>query len=782
MSSLANSHTRTFNVLMLVGLHLIMMQTQIIIPPRRAVRGRPTRHNVEEQELPNAPDVQPQGELTNDEFREAIRMLSQVVTNQDGKQRGARQEKANTSRICEFLRMNPPSFTGSSTVEDPENFIKELKKVFDVMHVVDTARVKLAAYQMKNVARTWFEQWKGGRAENAPPASWACFEEAFIGRFFPRELKEAKDPLSVYEYGLNFTQLSRYAPKMVADMRSRMSLFVAGLGLMSSKEGRAAMLIGDMDISRLMVYVHQVEEEKLRDREEFKNKRAKTRNECGQQKSNANRSSFQQKQKGLAPLSASAPTPKNKGEYNNQSFRAKPDYSQGSVAQGVWSEWAFYVSVQRASREAVMGAIEPSLLQLLRQTELHLEGLLPVLAEGQTAYMLSTVAKNPGASFSFVTPYVAMNFDVIPKQLSEPFNVSTPVGESILAERVYRDCPIFVNHKSTMVDVVELDMFPNELVLEWKLSSAAPKGRFISYLKESNAKIPPIQLVPVVREFPEVFLDDLPKVPLEREIDFDIDIIPDTRPISIPPYRMAPVEWKEQLKDLLDNGFIRPSVSPWGTPILFVRKKDGSFRMCIDYRQLNKGATCFLKIDLRSGYHQLKVKECDIPKTTFVTRYGHYEFLVMSFGLINAPVAFMDLMNRVFKPCLDMFVIVFIDDILIYPRNEEDHASHLRIVLQTLKDRELYAKFSKIGLYPHLELILGVSWAWMAIIGDLFRELKKRLTSAPVLTLPEGTQGFVVYCDASRVGLGCMIIQNGKVIAYASRQLKVHEKNYPTHD
>ena len=193
---------------------------------------------------------------------------------------------------------------------------------------------------------------------------------------------------------------------------------------------------------------------------------------------------------------------------------------------------------------------------------------------------------------------------------------------------------------------------------------------------------------------------------------------------------MAPAELKElkeQLKDLLDKGFIRPSVSPWGAPVLFVRKKDGSLRMCIDYRQLNKvtvknkyplpriddlfdqlqGVSYFSKIDLRSGYHQLKVRECDIPKTAFQICYGHFEFLVMSFGLTNAPAAFMDLMNRVFRPYLDMFVIVFIDDILVYSRSEDEHSDHLRTVLQTLRDHKLFAKFSKCEFWLRSVAFLG---------------------------------------------------------------------------
>ncbi len=202
---------------------------------------------------------------------------------------------------------------------------------------------------------------------------------------------------------------------------------------------------------------------------------------------------------------------------------------------------------------------------------------------------------------------------------------------------------------------------------------------------------------------------------------------------------MAPSELKElkiQLQELLEKGFIRPSVSPWGAPVLFVKKKDGSLRLCIDYRQLNRvtvrnkyplpriddlfdqlrGATVFSKIDLRSGYHQLKIKDSDVPKTAFRTRYGHYEFLVMPFGLTNAPAAFMDLMNRVFQLYLDQFVVVFIDDILVYSRNRNEHEEHLRVVLQILRERKLYAKFSKcefwldrVGFLGHVISGDGVS-------------------------------------------------------------------------
>jgi len=224
--------------------------------------------------------------------------------------------------------------------------------------------------------------------------------------------------------------------------------------------------------------------------------------------------------------------------------------------------------------------------------------------------------------------------------------------------------------------------------------------------------------ISVVCEYPDVFSEELPGMPPDRDIEFVIELQPGTAPISRRPYRMTPSELAElkiQLQELQDKGFIRPSTSPWGCPALFVKKKDHGSRLCVDYRTLNAvtiknkyhlpridllfdqlvGAKVFSKIDLRSGYHQIKIRPSDIPKTTFSTRYGLYEYLVMSFGLTNAPAYFMYLMNSVFMPELDKFVVVFIDDILIYSKTEEEHAQHLHIVLQRLREHQLYAKFSK---------------------------------------------------------------------------------------
>ena len=227
---------------------------------------------------------------------------------------------------------------------------------------------------------------------------------------------------------------------------------------------------------------------------------------------------------------------------------------------------------------------------------------------------------------------------------------------------------------------------------------------FLALILDSKRGQVDVEKIPLVREFPDVFSEVLPSIPLEREVDLSIEIVPGIAPVSRAPYRMAPAELKElkvQLQEPLDKGFVRPNVSPWGAPVLFMKKKDGTLRMCIDYRQINKvtvkskyplpriedlfdqlkGVGVFSKIDLLSLYYHMRVKEVDVPKTAFRTRYGHYEFLVMPFGLTNAPTAFMDLMNRVFRPYVDHFVVVFIDDILVYSKDAQEHEQHLKIVL-----------------------------------------------------------------------------------------------------
>ncbi|GJS63258.1 putative reverse transcriptase domain-containing protein [Tanacetum coccineum] len=355
---------------------------------------------------------------------------------------------------------------------------------------------------------------------------------------------------------------------------------------------------------------------------------------------------------------------------------------------------------------------------------------------------------------------------------------------------------------------------------------------FLAHVTEKKQKEKRLEDMPVIRDFLEVFPNDLPGLPPPRRVEFRIDLVSGVAPVARAPYHLAPSKMKElsvQLQELLEKGFIRPSSSPWGAPVLFVKKKDGSFRMCIDYRELNK-------LTVKNRYHQLRIKEDDILITSFRTRYGHFEFQVMPFGLTNAPAVFMDLMNRVCKMYIDKFVIVFIDDILVYSKDEEEHGKHLKIILELLKKERLYAKFSKCDFWLDLVQFLGhvidrngvhvdpakikaiKNWdapttptevrQFLGLVGNYrrfiqdfsliskpltkltqkdkkyewgkeeeedFPTLKQKLCSAPILALPEGTEDFVVYCYASLKGYGAVLMQQEKVIAL--RDLIMHESH-----
>ncbi|WVZ52630.1 hypothetical protein U9M48_003672 [Paspalum notatum var. saurae] len=489
-----------------------------------------------------------------------------------------------------------------------------------------------------------------------------------------------------------------------------------------------------------------------------------------------------------------------------------------------------------------------------------------------------------GASHTFISQSYTSRHGVKTSCIKEKYNISAPgnpINTNLIVKRLSLNIggeefiisPVVLPHQGIDIILGMNWMTENNAVLDIGSRTiqirSSTSGKIIrvhvpnqKHIEPivNTAKLTEIKKIPVVCDFPDVFLEKLPGLPPDRDVEFSIELIPGTAPISKRPYRMAPNELKElktQLQEKLDKGFIRPSSSPC------VKKDQGGKRLYVDYRPLNAvtvknkyplphidilfdqlaGGRVFSKIDLRFGYYQIKIKEEYIPKIAFSTRYGLYEYLVMSFGLTNAPAFFMYMMNSVFMNELNKFVVVFIDDILIYSKNEKEHEEHLRIVLTRLREHKFYAKFSKCdfwlkevsflghilsekrvavdpskvedalnwkqpetvteirsflglaGYYHHF--IKGFSktakpmtsltkknakYVWSPNCEEAFPTLKKLLTSAPVLVQLDVTKPFDVYCDASGNGLGYVLMQEGRVIAYASRQLRKHEVNYRTHD
>ncbi|GKV34371.1 hypothetical protein SLEP1_g42748 [Rubroshorea leprosula] len=571
---------------------------------------------------------------------------------------------------------------------------------------------------------------------------------------------------------------------------------------------------------------------------------------------------------------ANCPLPDSKTQ-STQSTSQQGSTNQGALKQNV----GVRTRAQQARAQAQQARVHVMTHQEAAATDV-ITGTLPVNSD------FAHVLFDSGASHSFIARFYALE-RALPVDTSDfELHVDTPLGGVMTTRDVCRTVDTYVDGRQLSARLFVLDISDFDIILgmdwlsehfasidchrKWVIfnipgepefsfqgsGSFAPPvvvsalqaqkylvngcQGFLVSVTDASSVTSRLEDIPVVREFPDVFPEDLPGLPPDREVEFAIDLVPGTGPVSKAPYRMAPAELKElkvQLEELLEKGFIRPSVSPWGAPMLFVKKKDGSMRLCIDYWELNKvtvknryplpriddlfdqlkGAQVFSKIDLRSGYHQLKIKPDDVPKTAFRTRYGHYEFIVMPFGLTNAPARFMDLMNRVFGKYLDQFVVVFIDDILIYSSSRTLHEKHLRTVLETLRRERLFAKFKKCEFWLDNVAFLGhvvtkdgisvdpqkieavVNWKrialpmtrlirkdtkfeWTPECEKSFLTLKEKLVTAPVLALPINGERFTIYSDASKKGLGCVLMQKDRVIAYASRQLKPYEENYPTHD
>ncbi|RVW67492.1 Transposon Ty3-I Gag-Pol polyprotein [Vitis vinifera] len=716
------------------------------------------------------------------------------------------------SSFDDFKKLGPPYFSGATDPTEAEAWILKMEKFFGVIDCSEEQKASYAAFMLDKEADHW---WRMTRRllEDQGPITWRQFREAFYKKYFPDSVRRQKvgefirleqGDMTVAQYEAKFTELSRFSPQLIATEEEKALKF---------QDGLKPYLKNKISILKLGVYSENLD--------------------------------------GACPTCG-------------KKHGGRPCYRETGACFGCGKQ-GHLIRDCPENRKFITG----------KPKEENKEDKQKPKAQGRVFAMThrDAQATSDVVTVSFAgllgLPVASMDFDLI---------VATPVGDSVVASRMLRNCIVMIGYREMPVDLVLLDLQDFDVILgmDWLASYHASVDCFEKRVTFSIPGQPKFSFegkhvdrplhIPIVREYPDVFPEDLPGLPPEREVEFTIDLVPGTGPMSKAPYRMAPVELKElkvQLQELLDKGFIRPSVSPWGAPVLFVKKKDGSMRLCIDYRELNKvtvrnkyplpriddlfdqlqGACVFSKIDLRSGYHQLRVRGEDVPKTAFRTRYGHYEFLVMPFGLTNAPAAFMDLMNRVFKPYLDQFVVVFIDDILVYSRSREEHEGHLSIVLQTLRDKQLYAKlkkcefwldrisflghvvsndgisvdpgkvdavanwrrpstvteirsflglagyyrrfiegFSKIAL-PLTKLTQkGVKFEWSDDCECSFQELKNRLVSAPILTIPSGSGGFVVYSDASHQGLGCVLMQHGRVVAYASRQLKPYERNYPTHD
>ncbi|GJU04392.1 putative reverse transcriptase domain-containing protein [Tanacetum coccineum] len=407
-----------------------------------------------------------------------------------------------------------------------------------------------------------------------------------------------------------------------------------------------------------------------------------------------------------------------------------------------------------------------------------------------------------GVDRSFVLTTFTTLLDITPDTLDVSYAVELADERISETNTIFRGCTLGLLGHPFNIDLmpVELGSFDVIIGMDWLVNHYAvivcdEKIMRIPYRDEvlivqvtkkeikDKSEEKRLEDVPTVRDFLEVFPEDLPRLP-PTQVKFQIDLVPSAAPVARAPYRLASSKLQElstQLQELSNKGFIRPSLSRWGAPVLFVKKKDGSFQMCIDYRKLNK-------LTLRNRYPHPRINDL------------------------------LDLMNRVSKPYLDKFIFIFIDDILIFSKSKEEHAKHLKLILELLKKEELYAKFSKCNFWPSKVQFLGYvidsegihvdpakiesikDWAspktptenhqFLGLAGyyrrfieeAAFQLLKQKLCSAPILLLLEGSEDFVVYCDASSKGLGAILMQREKVIAYTSRQLKIHEKNYTTYD
>nr|AAL69435.1 Putative polyprotein [Oryza sativa]AAN04915.1 Putative polyprotein [Oryza sativa Japonica Group]AAP52154.1 retrotransposon protein, putative, Ty3-gypsy subclass [Oryza sativa Japonica Group] len=717
------------------------------------------------------------------------------------------------SKLAEFLRIRPPTFSSSNNPVDALDWLHAVGKKLDTVQCNDEEK----ATQPEGQPITWARFTAAFRRTHVPAGVMTLKKREF------RELKQGN--CSVMEYLHEFNNLARYAPEDVREDEEKQEKFLAGM---------------DPELSVHM----QQQQPRSALRPQFVVRVPQPQQQQSQQGTRAPR----------PPTPAVQPGQGRRDVHGQQRLcfnYFEPGHFADKCPKPRRQQGQAPPRPNNGGKDVIRGRVNHVTAEDMLTTPGVIVGTFLIHS------IPATILFDSGASHSFISvPFVGRN-QLGVERLRNPLLITTPGG--VMTAKYYSPAvPIEIQGILFPSDLILLDTKNLDVILGMKWLAQfqgvvdcarrtvtlyrgpeQPVVFFAPPTSASSSELHQIGLseIPIVREFGDVFPEELLGMPPKREIEFRIDLAPGTTPLYKRPYRMAANELAE--------------------------KKDKTKRMCVDYRALNevtiknkyplpriddlfdqlKGATVFSKIDLRSGYHQLRIREEDIPKTAFTSRYGLYEFTVMSFGLTNAPAFFMNLMDKVFMENLDKFVVVFIDDILMYSQSEEDHQQHLRLVLGKLREHQLYAKLSKcefwlseVKFLGHVISAKGVAvdpetvtavtnwkqpktvtqvrsflsmagyyrrfienfskiarpvtqllkkeekFVWSPQCEKAFQTLKEKLVSSPVLILPDTRKDFLVYCDASRRGLGCVLMQEGHVVAYASRQLRPHEGNYPTHD
>eukprot|EP00253_Pinus_taeda_P011491 PITA_11491 len=631
----------------------------------------------------------------------------------------------------EFRKIKPPHFDGEQE-EAVEAWLINMNKYFQLYKYDHNLKARLAIFQLQGKATLWWEEVKIVKGVTEQTITWENFQRYFkerylTERFYDEKAREFHDlrlgQQTMDEFITRFTSLLRYVP-YIREEKAKVQRFVSSLPpYMRERIEFDNPKSTDEVIRKARICYQQSKQKgdtaskKWNERKGFKtnglNKGSRSGKGFSKGPNNRNVTRSETKFK-----------TSNEPKINEQHVRMDSEGTARPQVQCWGCGVPHYVKncpqrkgteqlsqIHEASTVGEVGRSIPRINAALDDRQAEYQPTM-VEFEGKILDLTITVLIDAGAKRRVTAKIKDCSLSIAGESVVADLNV-LPLGSYdvlIGMDWLERNWSL-VDCKTKVIYCKDQDGHRKEIqgiqrpmqirpITATQLAKCIRKGCQLYAIQvgfaDSKGKAAALDNIPVVQEFADVFPEEIPGLPPKRNIDFTIELIPDAAPVSRAPYRMSVpelTELKMQLQKLLDKNYIRPSVSPWGAPVLFVKKKDGTLRMCIDYRQLNKltiknkyplpridelfdqvkGATVFSKIDLRSGYHQIRIKEEDIAKTAFRTRYGHYEFVVLPFGLTNAPATFMCLMNSIFHQYLDRFVLIFIEDILIYSRTVEEH-------------------------------------------------------------------------------------------------------------